>query len=157
MTRNDLLRRLRYALDLSDARVLDLIALGGGPEAPRDAVGGWLARDDDPAFVALPDPVLARFLDGLVLDRRGPRDPSMPPPSSPGRLDNNAILKKLRIALELQEQDLLALLRAGGLTLSASELGALFRKPGHKHFRACGDQVLRTLLVGLTQRLRPGG
>jgi uncharacterized protein YehS (DUF1456 family) len=157
MTRNDLLRRLRYALDLSDARMLSLVALGGGPEVPRASLAAWLARDDDPAFAALPDPVFAAFLDGLVLDRRGPRDPSQPaPPAGPARLDNNAILKKLRIALELQEQDLLGLLRAGGLTLSASELGALFRKPGHKHYRACGDQVLRTLVAGLTQRLRPG-
>ena len=39
--------------------------------------------------------------------------------------------------------------------MTESELGAFFRKPGHKHYRECGDQVLRNLLRALSARLRP--
>lgn len=152
MTHNDLLRRLRYALDLSDPRVLALVRAGGG-EATEADLPGWFSREEDPGFVELPERAMTAFLDGLVLDRRGPRDPSTPPPPKV-RLDNNQVLKKLRIAFELQEQDLLAMLAAGGTTFSSAELTALFRKPDHKHYRACGDQVLRHFLHGLTERQR---
>ena len=154
MTRNDLLRRLRYAFDLSDTRVLALVR-DGGFEAPDAALIGWLARDDDPAFVPVPDAALSAFLDGLVVSRRGPRDPAAPPrPKETGPLDNNTILKKLRVALEWKEQDMLQALHRAGMNVSASELGALFRKPGHKHYRACGDQLLRHFVTGMTERLR---
>lgn len=153
MNTNDILRRVRYAIDARDADTARLCALGG-LEVPGSAIAGWLAREGDPAFVPCPDSVLAAFLDGLVIDRRGPRDPAAPPRPVEGRLDNNLILKKLRVAFLLQEQDMLAVLALGRLSLSASELGALFRKPDHKHFRACGDQVLRRFLAGLTEKLR---
>lgn len=153
MTGNDLLRRLRYALDLDDDALRRLFGLGGA-EIDEHAVAAYLARERDAEHVLLPPAHLAAFLDGLVLERRGPRDPSAPPRQQDEVLDNNLVLKKLRVALELKEDDLLAVLRAGGLDLSASELGALFRKPGHKHFRPAGDQLMRAFLTGLTARLR---
>jgi uncharacterized protein YehS (DUF1456 family) len=70
-------------------------------------------------------------------------------------LTNNTKLKKLRIALNLHEEAMLAILEAGGHPMSRGELTALFRKPQHKHYRECGDQVLRKFLKGLTMRLRP--
>lgn len=153
METSDVLRRVRYTIDARDADTVRLCALGGVEVTPSE-VAGWLARERDPAFVSCPEPVLAAFLDGLVIDRRGPRDPSAPPRATDVRLDNNLILKKLRIAFELQEQDMLAVLELGGISLSAPELGGLFRKPDHKHFRPCGDQILRKFLTGLTERLR---
>ena len=155
MIHNDLLRRLRYALDLSDAQTLHLFGLGGR-EIDALALAAYLSRDTDPGFLPLPDADLAAFLDGLVTDRRGARDPAAPPRPKDETLDNNMILKKLRIALELQEPDMLAVLRLGGMELSPSELGALFRKPQHKHYRPCGDQLLRNFLKGLTTKLRGG-
>jgi uncharacterized protein YehS (DUF1456 family) len=153
MTGNDLLRRLRYALDLDDDTVRRLFALGGVELGP-DRLAAYLARDRDADHVLVPTADLSAFLDGLVLERRGPRDPSAPARAKEELLDNNGVLKKLRVALELKEGDLIALLRAGGLDLSASELGALFRKPGHKHYRPAGDQLMRAFLTGLTARLR---
>jgi uncharacterized protein YehS (DUF1456 family) len=153
MNHNDVLRRLRYALDQSDAQVMGLVRLGG-LEVRQEELASYQAKDTDPAFVPCPDRVLAAFLDGLVTHRRGPRDPALPPRPPDPRLDNNLILKKLRIALELQEKDMLAVLALGGMQVTASELGALFRSEGHKHFRSCGDQLLRNFLNGLTDRLR---
>ena len=56
------------------------------------------------------------------------------------------VLKKLRIALDLREDDMLKILASGGSKLSRGELSALFRRPGHKHHRMCGDQVIRNFL-----------
>ncbi|MEQ1504410.1 MAG: DUF1456 family protein [Myxococcota bacterium] len=153
MIHNDVLRRLRYALDLDDAQAIRLFALSG-VELDPTRLAAILAREGADGFESCTDRELGGFLDGLVLDRRGPRDPSAPAPR-PTALDNNQILKKLRIALKLEERDMIAILNRGGMSVTPSELGALFRNPGHKHYRACGDQLLRKFLDGLTHRLRP--
>ncbi len=64
-------------------------------------------------------------------------------------LTNNDILKKLRIALELQESDILEILSLVDFTVSHSELRALFRNPNHRNYKECGDQILRKFLDGL--------
>ncbi|MDB4261608.1 DUF1456 family protein, partial [bacterium] len=69
-------------------------------------------------------------------------------------LTNNLILRKLKIALELQSEDIIDILKLAELELSASELSSFFRKPGHRNYRACKDQVLRNFLMGLQIKLR---
>lgn len=156
MTNNDVLRRLRFALDLSDGEVLRLTRLGDAPITP-DELRAWLCREEDPGFEPCPGEIIDALLDGLILHRRGPRDPRAPAPPQPARLDNNLILRKLRIALELKERDMLEILARGGMRLSASELGALFRGRDHPHYRPAGDQLLRHFLRGLTDRYRGVG
>ena len=97
--------------------------------------------------------VLRAFLEGLILRERGPRADNKPPMLDGGALTNNDILKKLRIALNLQEIDMQLVFEEGGATLSASEVNSLFRKPGNKHFRPCSDDVLRQFLAGLMPSL----
>ena len=151
MTNNDVLRRVRYALSLSNAELVRLAALGGVTVSETE-VTAYTGKEDEPGAIKCPEAVLAAVLDGLIIDRRGP--PTTPAPPSSGPLTNNAVMKKLRIALTLQEPDVLAILEAGGHTMSKGELTALFRKPEHKHYRACGNQILRKFLVGLTTRMR---
>ncbi|MCY1250703.1 hypothetical protein D9M72_643630 [compost metagenome] len=67
---------------------------------------------------------------------------------------NNIIMKKLRVAFELKEDDLHAILKAADFPVSKPELSALFRKVGHNNYRPCGDQLLRNFLKGLTLRVR---
>jgi len=69
-------------------------------------------------------------------------------------LDNNTILKKLRIAFEFKEEDMLHTLKLADFELSKPELSAFFRHEAHKHHRKCGDQVLRNFLQGLTVHFR---
>jgi len=64
------------------------------------------------------------------------------------------VLKKLRVAFQLKDVDMHAIFAAAGFPLSKPELSALFRQPDHKNYRACGDQLLRNFLKGLTARLR---
>jgi len=56
--------------------------------------------------------------------------------------------------MSFKEQEMLTTLEQGGSSLSKGELGALFRNPGHKHYRSCGNQVLRNFIKGLTAQLR---
>lgn len=148
MTNNDVLRRLRYALNLPDPLTVKIFQLGGREATPADLVV-WMSKEEEPGYAACRDEVLAAFLDGFIAFRRGPRPADAPAPV-PERLTNNLILKKLRIALAYQEADMLAALAAGGMTVSSNELSALFRKPGQKNFKPCGDQIVRAFLTGLS-------
>ena len=152
MINNDVLRSVRYMLDLSDAKLVAILALADYPVEQAD-VAAYLKKDDEPGYLECPDPVLGHFLDGLVIHRRG-KNEGAPERAQETRLNNNLVLKKLRVAFELKEQDLHQILSAVGFPVSKPELSALFRKPGHHNFRKCGDQLLRNFLKGLTQRIR---
>jgi uncharacterized protein YehS (DUF1456 family) len=69
-------------------------------------------------------------------------------------LVNNDILRKLRIALNFKEDDMLAALDSAEFPVSKSELSALFRKKDHRNYKICGDQLLRNFLNGITKRFR---
>ena len=64
-------------------------------------------------------------------------------------LTNNDILKKLRVALELKDDDILKILKLVDYEVSKSELNAIFRKEDHTNYMPCGDQLLRNFLNGL--------
>jgi len=69
-------------------------------------------------------------------------------------MTNNDILKKLRVALRLRDDDILEILTLVDFKISKSELSAFFRKEDHPNYRECGDQVLRNFLNGLVVHLR---
>ncbi len=151
MTNNDILRRVRYTLDLGDDRMMAIFTLAG-LQASRAQISDWLKKDDDPAFQALSDQQLAIFLNGLIIDRRGPKDGSGPVHEN--RLNNNLIFNKLKIAFNLKADAVLEILELAGFQLGAHELSAFFRKPTHKNYRNCKDQVLRKFLQGLQMKYR---
>ncbi len=154
MINNDVLRAVRYMLDLSDARVAAIIQLAEPSVVlSRDEVQALLKKEGEAGGVECSNRVLALFLDGLVVDRRG-RDESRPPRPLEKHVTNNVVLKKLRVAFELKDVDMHQILAAAGFPISKPEMSALFRQSGHKNFRPCGDQLLRHFLKGLTLRLR---
>jgi uncharacterized protein YehS (DUF1456 family) len=154
MINNDVLRAVRYMLDLSDARVAAIIQLAEPSLVlSRDEVQGLLKKEGEAGGVECSNRVLALFLDGLVVDRRG-RDESRPPRPLEKHVTNNVVLKKLRVAFQLKDVDMHQILTAAGFPISKPEMSALFRQSGHKNFRPCGDQLLRHFLKGLTLRLR---
>jgi uncharacterized protein YehS (DUF1456 family) len=156
MINNDVLRSIRYMLDLGDQRMVDIVQLADA-DFPIDktAMHGYLKKEDEDGFVECSDRVLAHFLDGLVLHYRG-RDESLPQRPVETRVSNNVVLKKLRVAFQLKDVDMHAIFADAGFPVSKPELSALFRQPDHKNFRQCGDQILRNFLKGLTLRLRGG-
>ena len=154
MIHNDVLRSVRYMLDISDKKVVEIIKLGGMDVELKDVVA-YLDKkeEDEEGFVRCPDEVIAHFLDGLVIHFRG-RNDSLPARPVEKRITNNLVLKKLRVAFELKDVDMHDVFAAAGFPISKPELSALFRQPGHKNFRQCGDQLLRNFLKGLTLRVR---
>jgi uncharacterized protein YehS (DUF1456 family) len=145
------LRRVRYAFDFSDPLMLSIFKLGGY-EGNRPELATWLAREGEPDFVLCEDINLSRFLNGLIIKNRGPKDDGIPEPET--FLSNNSVLRKLKIALNLQADDVLEILKLNEFTLSKHELSALFRRPEHKNYRECLDQVLRNFLDGMEKRYR---
>jgi uncharacterized protein YehS (DUF1456 family) len=153
MTNNDILRSVRFMLNLSDAKVVEIFALTNC-EVALDDVQAWLKKEDDAAFKPLPDVLMGYFLNGLIFFRRG-KSEEMPAPSIERRMNNNIFMKKLRIAFDLKTTDIPAVLAKANFTVSQAEIGAIFRKPDHKNYRECGDQIMRNFLKGLTMTLRP--
>jgi uncharacterized protein YehS (DUF1456 family) len=149
MTHNDTLRRLRYALNINDAQVAKAIANTGEKTTPAQ-VANWLKRGDEDGFEEIPDASFCRFLDGLIIEKRGPRpDGSVPEPLK--FLSTNEVLKKIRIALELRDQDMNAIFDKAEFVVTKAELGSFFRKEGHRNYRKCPEQVLRKFILGLSK------
>jgi len=151
MDTNDVLKRLRFALGWSDPAMLDLFTMGG-IALTMDTLRDYFRKDDEPGYQICPHKNLAALLDGLILQKRGPSPTVAPAPDqAAAALDNNMILKKIRIALELKEEDLMAIMTLAGISVSKNELSALFRKKGQKNYMECLDQFLRNFLAGLAK------
>ncbi len=152
MTNNDILRRIRYTFDFSDSKMIAIFALADH-QVTREQISDWLKKDDDPACQKCSDTETAIFLNGLIIDKRGKKEGPQPGPEQ--HLTNNIIFRKLRIALNLKAEDVLEIMALSGLRISKHELSAFFRKPGHKHYRECKDQILRNFLKGMQLKYRP--
>ncbi len=71
-------------------------------------------------------------------------------------MNNNLVLRKLKIALTLDDTEMLEIFGLVGFHISKHEISAFFRKPDNSHYRDCKDQILRNFLVGLQMKFRPG-
>jgi len=121
-------------------------------EVTREQVSNWLKKDDDADFEELSDTDLAIYLNGLINDRRGKKEGVQLEPEK--RINNNIILRKLKIALDLKAEDILEILALSDAEISKHELSAFFRKPDHKHFRKFKDQILRKFIDGVQTKYR---
>ncbi len=165
MTNNDILKRLRFALNISDFSLIEMVKLGGKEISESDLIF-YFKKEDEEEYKNCSNSVLISFLDGLIIKKRGPRkNKNKEIPSSTGKNikdvtrgkfspRNNSVMKKLRIALELKEVDIIEIFKQVDFRISKSEISALFRRSDHKNFRECGDQMLRNFIQGLTKTYR---
>jgi uncharacterized protein YehS (DUF1456 family) len=151
MNNNDILRKLRYIFDLSDSKMIDIFRLGG-IQATRAEISDWLKKDDDEAFQPIYDPQFAVFLTGFIIDKRGKKDGEEPKPEK--KLNNNIVFRKLKIALNLKDEDILEILELADFKISKHELSAFFRNPSQNQYRLCKDQILRNFLTGMQMKFR---
>jgi uncharacterized protein YehS (DUF1456 family) len=151
MLSNDILRSLRYILKTNNPDLLRILALAD-TDVGAQQLTTWLKKEDDEGFVRCPDIILSAFLNGLIYDRRG-KDENAPPLAVDRRVNNNIVLKKLRIAFALKTDDILAILTEQKFRISLPEITAFMRAPDHKNYRECGDQMMRYFLRGLAARL----
>lgn len=146
MTNNDVLRKVRYTFDYNDDKMMALFA-SGGQEVTRAELSEWLKRDEDPDFKGIYDKQLATFLNGFINEKRGKREGEQPTPEK--SLNNNIIFRKLKIALNVTDDDIIEMFELADLKVSKPEISALFRNSNHKHYRLCKDQFLRNFLYGM--------
>lgn len=149
MNNNDIIRRLRFTFDFNDTKMINLFAQAE-VEVTRAEISDWLKKDDDPEQKSLHDKHLAIFLNGWINDRRGKKEGEQPKPEK--TLNNNIILRKIKIALALKDEDILEILLLADFRFSKHELSAFFRDPNHQHYRLCKDQILRNFLHGLQMK-----
>jgi len=148
---NDILRTLRYAFAWNEAKMITIF----GEAEQRITAGqlsGWLKKEEEPGYQPCSDTQLAIFLNGLITEKRGKKEGAQAVPEQ--RLTNNIILRKLKIALNLKDDDMLAILALANARLSKHELSAFFRRPDHQHYRECKDQILRAFLKGMSLKHR---
>ena len=163
MTNNDILIRLRYALDIKNVDMVEMFKLGGA-HVTKDELMNMLIKvnDDEEApenFIKVNNKLLEQFLNGFVTYKRGPQKDEngnvKPPLEATGKENaNNMLLKKVKIALGLTSDDLVDLLYEGGVTVSKGEMGAILRNPTHKNYKVCGDRFARCFIKGLTYKHR---
>lgn len=162
MDNNDILIRLRYALDIKNKDMVEIFKLGG-IEVTKDEVLKILTKskdeyDDEEEVedqIKCNNKMLESFLNGLITFKRGKQDSKPGQPKSPEPTEknkdhmNNMLLKKLKVALQLTTEDILDILDDGGIIVSKGELGAILRKAGHRNYKECGDNFTRKFLKGL--------
>ncbi len=173
MNNNDILIRLRYALDIKNTDMVEIFKLGG-IEVTKEEVLEMLKKSKDSDHNEADNDgdieanegntcnnfMLESFLNGLIEFKRGKQDPKLGQPERPalsirnsGSV-NNVMLKKLKIALALTSEDMLDILESAGVIVTKGELSAIFRKEGHKNYKECLDRYARNFLKGLAIKYR---
>jgi uncharacterized protein YehS (DUF1456 family) len=149
MNNNDVIRAVRYILNVSEFKLVEIAELGGG-KVTQPKINAYLKEEEEPGFELCPQNLMSRFLNGLIIYKRGVDESR--PALAPELPNNNVVLKKLRVAFQLKDDDILEMLHEVGFQITKSELSALFRKEGHVNYRECGDQLLRNFLKALANR-----
>lgn len=175
MDNNDVLIRLRYALDIKDKDMVEMFKLGG-VDLTKEEVLKVLTKSEDSydeeddydydegaeneEHIKCTNSMLDSFFNGLIIYKRGHQEPKPGEPKKPDRSIknyssvNNVLLKKVKIALKLTSEDIIDIFEEVGVTITKGELSALLRKEGHKNYKECGDQYARDFLKGLAVKYR---
>lgn len=163
MDNNDLLIRLRYALDIKNSDMVEIFKLGGIEFSKEDVLKVLTKTPEDEDIkgredhIPLDNEAFESFLNGLIVYKRGKQEPKPGQPEQPALTNepsNNLLLKKVKIALQLTSDDMLDILKLAGVTVSKSEMGGILRKQGHKNYSICGDRYARNFLKGLAIKYR---
>jgi len=146
---NDILFKIKTALSLDNSQIIEAYRLADYEmsEARLKAIS---KRRLDKGYEEATYEELGVFLDGLVLLKRGPSD-KVADDNEAVPLTNNLILKKIRVAMELKEPELVILFALAEVELTKRQIGSLFRKEGTKNFKACSDELLMAFLDGLDE------
>lgn len=173
MDNNDILIRLRYALNIRNTEMVKIFKLGG-LELMEETVSKLLIKGkntyhslregDNPGEegtdeqIKCKNSMLESFLNGLIIYKRGKQDPDKEQPEAlilkSNDNPNNILLKKVKIALSLTSDDMIKIFADAGIRVTSGELSALLRREGHKNYKECGDKYARNFLKGLTIKYR---
>lgn len=173
MNNNDILIRLRYALDIKDTDMIEIFNLAN-ITVTKDELQRILLKpknkydmySDADKFIGNKDMrkcnnyMLESFLNGFIIFKRGKQESK---PGEPEKLlfmikdnkdVNNVLLKKLKIALTLTSEDMLTIFKLAGVNLSNSELSAVLRSSEQRNYKECLDRYSKNFLKGLAMKYR---
>lgn len=170
MDNNDILIRLRYALDIKNTDMVEIFKLGG-VDVSKDEVLKILTKSPDSdedeyedaendEYIKCTNTMLVSFLNGFITFKRGKQDPKPGQPAEPEQLKrtkepiNNLLIKKVKIALALTSEDMQDIFEKADITVTKGELSAFLRKEGHKNYKVCLDKYARNFLKGLAIKNR---
>src|SRR5690606_16870056 len=151
MNNNNILRSLRYTFDYNDDTMIEIFRQGD-LVVSRAEVSDWLKKEDHEEYKPINDFKLAVFLNGLINYRRGKQEGKQAGPEK--QVSNNMSRRKIRIALDLRDDEMIEILARAGQHISRHELSAFFRNPSQSQYRPCLEQVLRNFLRGLHKKYR---
>lgn len=72
MSNNDIFKKLRVALSLTNDDIIKIMALVNF-KVTKSELGSFFRSDDHPNFKPCGDQILRNFLNGLVIYKRGPK------------------------------------------------------------------------------------
>jgi uncharacterized protein YehS (DUF1456 family) len=124
----------------------------GGLTTTRTEISAWLKKEDAEGYLKISDFQFAAFLNGFINFKRGKKEGEQPVPEK--KLTNNIILRKLKIALDMHDDDMLKMLESVEYPISRHELSAFFRKPDNEKYRICHDQIMRNFLNGMQKKYK---
>lgn len=164
LNNNDILIRLRYALDIQNTEMVEIFKLGG-IELSKEEVLKVLTKSkdsedldedmlEDEDHIPCDDEMYESFLNGFITFKRGPKPGQPDRPELTYEHVNNLLLKKVKIALSFTSEDMIEILDLAGVVITKGELGAILRREGHNNYRVCGDRYARNFLKGLAIRYR---
>lgn len=171
MDNNDLLIRLRYALDIKNSDVAEIFKQGGielskedvqkvltkTPDDYEEEDAGIFEEGKNDDYIPVDNAMFESFLNGLIIFKRGKQEPKPGQPEKPplsNEPSKNLLLKKVKIALQLTSEDMIDILALAGVTVTKGEMSAMLRKQGHKNYSICGDRYARNFLKGLAIKYR---
>ncbi len=144
---NTIFIMIRDALDYKNTALVNVFGLVE-QEIDTVVIANWLKKESDQQFQKMADKHLTMFLNGLIIEKRGKKEGTAPVVES--ELTNNIVLRKLKIAYNMKDDDILRTIDSAGKAISKYELSAFFRKKDHRNYRPCKNQVLRNFLKGLS-------
>lgn len=112
----------------------------------------WMMREDEEDFVRRPDIILSGFLNGPIYDKRD-KDDSAPGLALERRVNNDTVLKKLRVAFSLEIDDIQAIIGKQKYRVSVPETTAMMHAPEHRNCYEYGNRFMRDFLCRLTHRV----
>lgn len=151
MTNNDVFKRIRFIEDFTDLQLIDVFNEVDF-KVEQEVIKAWQKKEDQPEFKMITDVELALFLNGLINIKRGKKPGAKPPLET--ELENNDVLKKLKIAYQLTSDDILKLFKSKGKKVSKNELSAFLRNPDQAQYRVLQDQYLRNFMSALQVHLK---
>ena len=142
-----LFQRITKALYLNINDLVSIYEIEAFPKS-KEELRAMLQDEHSKRFKGASYEDLGIFLDGLITKNRG-KSPNTPQEEQ--TLNNNLVLKKLRVALNLKSHEMVMLFALVDVDISPSQINALFRNETHKNYRLCSDKMLLDFLDGVEE------